>query len=80
MAGKKKRICMKIDFISQKREIVLFLPSNMALMQTLFYCEPCMANQRQIVFSHSPPKPASFYNLLLSSPFSILSSSSMESS
>ena len=30
------RFCMKIDFISQWREIVLFLPSNMAAMQTLY--------------------------------------------
>ena len=34
----RNKFCMKIDFISQRREIVLFLPSNMAAMETP-YCK-----------------------------------------
>ena len=30
-----KQFCMKIDLISQRRENVLFLPSNMAAMTSL---------------------------------------------
>lgn len=34
-ARNNENICMKIDFISKKREIVLFLSSIMAAMQIL---------------------------------------------
>ena len=47
MAGTKKFVCMKIDFISQKRGIVLFLPSNMAVVQTL-YCHRNSANNIKV--------------------------------
>ena len=36
MAETKTFFGIKIDFISQRREIVLFLPSNMATVQTLY--------------------------------------------